>query len=543
MTGLLPTILLPITLGAVGYFLPRRLYQGLLLAGQAAQVVLVTRLFVMVRTGGPIRVVLADWPEGVGIALQADLLSSTLVALAGWFFLLMLLFNTRKLYMDRLFQFLFVLLQGLLIGLFLSGDLFNIYVLLELSTLVISVLIMYKRNKQTIYDGMVYLMINLASMSFMLLGIGFVYRALGTLDLAQLARRIAEVANPRSLILGFSLVMTGIGVKSALFLLFGWLPKAHGAPSAPAVVSAILSGIQVKAGLYLFLRLIVTFETAIVLRPFFLVVGFLTALTGVGLAMVQHRIKSLLAYSTVSQIGLIVVGLTAGAAGSPSTWGGVFHMVNHAVVKALLFLCAGLVIHVYGTKELSQVRGVLRKMPAIGLAMALGILGIIGTPLFGAGVSKYFIGGGLSANPVDWGILLVNLGTSLTFVKFGHMLFGRPEIPALVVDGGDHSRQPDAFTRTIVVILGAATLLAGVFAQPVIALLFGLDVDASGAWSAQKILIYAVTIAMAVLLYRFVLAPATEKIRRISRPVYFADYALGILVFFAATTAYGYLAG
>ena len=141
--------------------------------------------------------VLGGWTDGVGIAMEIDTVSAALVAMTGWFFLLLLLFNYRKRYMDRLFQFLLGTLQGLLIGLFLSGDLFNIYVLLELSTLVVSVLIMFKRNKQTLYDGMLYLMLNLASMSFMLLGIGFVYRAFGTLDLAQLAVDKALAAKTR----------------------------------------------------------------------------------------------------------------------------------------------------------------------------------------------------------------------------------------------------------------------------------------------------------------------------------------------------------
>ncbi|MFW5684157.1 MAG: hypothetical protein ACOC1I_04845 [Spirochaetota bacterium] len=128
MTLLWLPVIVPVFVAAVGYYLQRNLYRILLLLTQIAQVVLVTTLFVRVRAEGPLSLVLGSWPDGVGIALVADLLSSALVALAGWFFLLMLVFNTRKLYMNRLFQFLFVILQGLLIGLFLSGDLFNVYV-------------------------------------------------------------------------------------------------------------------------------------------------------------------------------------------------------------------------------------------------------------------------------------------------------------------------------------------------------------------------------------------------------------------------------
>ncbi|MFP4376721.1 MAG: complex I subunit 5 family protein [Spirochaetales bacterium] len=531
-------VLVPIFVGALGYFLPRRAYRIVLFLTQIVECVLVTLLFVEVRGVGPIRLVLGSWPSGVGIALSADLLSSTFVALAGWFFLLMLLFNTRKLYMDRLFQFLFVLLEGLLIGLFLSGDLFNIYVLLELSTLVVSVLIMFKRGKQTIYDGMVYLMLNLASMSFMLLGIGLAYRALGTLDLVQMGQRIAAVGNPRSLILPFSFVVTGIGMKSAMFLLYAWLPKAHGAPSAPSIVSAILSGIQVKAGVYLLARLVSIFGAGLELNALFLTLGFATAISGFLLAIVQTKIKLVLAYSTISQIGLIVIGLFSG---DPTAyWGSIFHIVNHALAKSLLFLTAGVVIHVYGTKELEEVVGVFRRMPAIAIAMSAGILAIIGTPLFNGSISKYLIQGSLSADPLYWGILFVNLGTTVTFVKFARMLFGRRRGNAAspAPEVSHEVRQPDAFTTTVSLLLGFSCLAGGILAAPLIQLLFQVDVSVTGALALSKFVIFAATLALAVVVVRFVVVGSSLLRRLAGYQLYFTDLILGVFVFFTAVTGY-----
>lgn len=526
-------VILPVFAAAVGYYLPRRAYRLWLSATQIAEVVIVTLLFLEVRADGPVRTVVAGWPDGAGIALSADLFSSLLVALAGWFFLFMLAFAARKHYTNRLFMFLFVTLEGLLIGTFLSGDLFNVYVLLELSTLVVSILIMYKRDKQTLYDGMFYLMMNLASMSFMLLGIGFVYRALGSLDFSQIAVRAAAVSNPRSLIVPFALVFTGVGLKSAFFLLNAWLPKAHGAPSAPSIVSAILSGIQVKAGVYLVVRMLELFGAALPLQPLLLALGFAGAVSGFVLAMAQEQIKLVLAYSTISQIGLIVVGLAAGT--QAQFYGALLHVVNHAFAKALLFLCAGIMIHRYGTKKLAQIRGVFRTMPLIGVAAAAGILAIVGTPLFNGSISKYLIQGTLVWEPVQLGILLVNLGTATTFAKFATVLFGAPSTQAA---SGELSRQPDPWTTGVVLVLGLSCLAAGIFAAPIIRTLFQTDLSISGALATQKLVIYAVTVGLALLIYRFVVRGSRVLAWIGGRTFYFNDVMAGVVLLFATTVAY-----
>jgi multicomponent Na+:H+ antiporter subunit D len=362
---------------------------------------------------------------------------------------------------------------------------------------------------------------------------------LGTLDLVALAQRISTVTNPRSLILPFSFVVTGIGMKSALFMLYAWLPKAHGAPSAPSIVSAILSGIQVKAGVYLLARLVSIFGTALELDPLFLALGFATAISGFLLAIAQTKIKLVLAYSTISQIGLIVIGLSAG---DPAAyWGSVFHIVNHAIAKSLLFLTAGVVIHVYGTKELAKVAGVFRRMPAIAMAMSAGILAIIGTPFFNGSISKYLIQGSLSPHPLYWGILLVNLGTTVTFVKFARILFGNRDADVAAATEPPEIRQPDGFTRTVAVLLGLACLAGGIFAAPLVELLFQVDVSVSGALALSKFVIFAATVGLAVLIVRFAVVGSAVLKRVASYQLYFPDLILGVFLFFTAVTAYLYV--
>ena len=527
-------VLAPVLASAVGYYLPRAVFQRLLLLFQLVQTAVVTLVLLAVRAGGPQRLILGGWRSGVGIALEADVVSAALVALVGWFFLLLLVFNTRKQYMDRLFQFLLGILQGLLIGLFLAGDLFNIYVLLELSTLVVGILIMYKRNKQALYNGMVYITVNLASMSFMLLGVGLVYRSLGTLDISQIALLAAEVTDPRALMLPYAFVMTAVSVKAALFLLFGWLPPAHGAPSAPSVVSAVLSGLQVKAGVYLFIRIQEAFAPAIDSQTFFLVIGALTAVCGFVLAIAQKDIKLILAYHTISQIGLIMIGLNAGT--DAAWWGGVYHIINHAFFKALLFLTAGVVIHRYGTRNVYHIRGVLRTMPLIGVGMLAGMLGITGAPYFNGSVSKYLIQSGWSMTGAEAAMYLINLGTAVSFVKFSTMLFGRPVADTVEAAGRDG--QPDLFTRAVSLVMGTACLVGGTAAAPILTALFGQEIKLSGAYILEKFITYMVTVGVAVIIYLFVVR--RTQVLDTLRTFRFRlnELILGVVVFFSAILSY-----
>lgn len=524
-------VLLPVFAASLGYYLPRQTYRLVLFGVQLVQVAVVSALFLSVRADGEIRLVLGGWPGGVGIALVADRLSTAMVALTGWFFFALELFNLRKLFTDRQFQFLFVLLQGLLIGIFLSADLFNVYVLLELSTLVVSVLIMYKRDKETIYDGIAYIMFNLASMAFMLLGVGFVYRTAGSLDYGDIARVAAQATNPRALILPFAFVMTAVGVKSALFLLFAWLPRAHGAGSAPSSVSALLSGLQVKSGVYLLIRMRELFGPALDTDRFFLAVGVLTAVTGFVFAIAQQDIKLILAYHTVSQVGLIVVGLSLGT--EAAWWGGVYHIINHAFFKALLFLSAGMIVHVYRTRNVYEIRGVFRRMPLVSIAAIAAILGITGAPYFNGSVSKYLIQSGWRGTPGELWVYLINLGTAVSFVKYAHIFFG--SVPDAVPD---EARQPDPYTTAVALAFGVVCLLGGVLARPIITLLFGVDVSVDGAYYLEKTIIYLVTIAVAFALYRGVIGRAVfiVRIRAIALP--FNTLILGVIAFFAALVTY-----
>jgi multicomponent Na+:H+ antiporter subunit D len=481
-------VLVPVAAGAVGSFLPKRYYHFLLFAINLVVVWFSVSTFLEVRFGGTIEQLMAGWPDWIAIKLVADIYSAPLVLLTAVFFAGTFLFSTRADYLDKTFLFLFAMLESALIGMFLSGDLFNIYVLVELSMLAIAILIMYKQSKQSVYDAMLYLMMNFIAMAFMLLGIGYLYRITGVLDLAAMHTRLLLIEDPHAIIVPYAMIMTAIAVKAALFPLFSWLPRAHGAPSAPAVVSAVLSGVQVKAGVYLLVRMSQVFSGLIDATPFFMVLGFITSVVGFLLAIAQSDIKLILAYHTISQVGLIVMGLHLGS--EVAFWGAMYHIINHALFKGLLFLTAGIIIEEYGSRSYATIRGVMRHMPAIGIGTLAGVLGITGAPFFNGSISKYFIQQGLAGDFGGIAMLVINFGTTLSFVKYSLILFGAPN--------ATRPLKRDPWVATISLLFGITILAGGLFGGPAVGFVYGPQYSAAGALAPGKVLTFILTLGVAV---------------------------------------------
>jgi multicomponent Na+:H+ antiporter subunit D len=526
---LLLVILLPVTTAAIGYFLPRRYYHMVLACTSLATTATAAFLFHSVRTQGTVTHFVAGWEQGIAIRLLADPLSAPLAMLATIFFTGAFLFSTRAAYLDKTFLFLFFALESAMLGIFLSGDLFNIYVLIELSMLIIAILIMYKQDKQSVYDAMLYLMMNFIAMAFMLLGLGLIYRITGVLDLDMMHTRIAMLESPRTVIIPFAMIMTAIALKAAMFPLFSWLPRAHGAPSAPAIVSAVLSGVQVKTGVYLLIRVSAVFAPQLDATAFFLVLGFITSIVGFLLAICQKDIKLILAYHTVSQMGLIVMGLHLGT--ETAFYGGLYHIINHALFKGLLFLTAGTIIESYHRRSYAEIRGVMRTIPAIGIGTLAGMLGITGAPFFNGSISKYFISDGLQG---DWGgiaLFLINLGTTLSFVKYSVILFGKP--------AGQVDQPRDPWVASVTIAFGMACLAGGLFGGPAVQWLFGPALKTSGALSIQKLIGFAITLGVAVLAYFLLVSRIGSLLTRVRTNKFtFNQLTIMLTLFFMTLTAF-----
>jgi multicomponent Na+:H+ antiporter subunit D len=208
-------------------------------------------------------------------------------------------------------------------------------------------------------------------------------------------------------------------------------------------------------------------------------------------------------------------------------------MINHAFFKSLLFLTAGIIIHVYGTRDVYRMQGVFRRMPLVSIAMIAAILGITGAPYFNGSVSKYLIQGAWYGDPVELAVYLINLGTAISFVKVARVFFG--PVPD---DLPNDRRQPDPWTSAVSLVVGLACLAGGVLAAPITSYLFGVELSLSGAVAFEKVLTYLVTLGVAWLFYRFVIARYHPLDRIRDHSFHFNDLVFGMLLYLGATGAY-----
>lgn len=446
--------------------------------------------FIYIRINGPMEVVIGNFAKIAGISLKCDTLSGALLMLTAFIFLMCFLFGLMDKFMNSLFVFFFLTLQALTMVIFLSGDLFNIYVVTEVSTIIVAVLIMFKKDSRSMYDGMLYLVTNIAAMTFFLLGLGFMYKIFGSLDMNIIGSKMYDIQNVKTLIAPYAFLMTGVGLKCAFLPLFSWLPKAHATPSAPSIVSVILSGLYVKCGIYLFIRVREMFLPALEMDSIFLIIGILTGIAGFILAMSQKDIKMILAYHTISQLGIVLIGITAG--GEYAYYGGVLHLFNHAIFKSLLFLSAGIVISIYGTRDITKIRGVFRRMPYVSIMTFAAMLGITGAPLFNGSISKYFIQSGVKGGIVEYALILINLGTIISFIKFSQIFFGKGKKEKIHVDFGK---------KSALTIMGIMCLLMGMGGTLVIGGIFNYNVSIDVFEYIKKAAVYFVSLAAGYFTY------------------------------------------
>jgi len=287
---------------------------------------------------------------------------------------------------EQLYHMLYLLLLTGATGVVLTGDIFNLFVFFEILCISSYALVAYLGDKAGIESAIKYLIQGAMGSSLMLIGIGLLYGLFGTLNMADIASNIDTVSSI-SIFVPLVLLITGLGVEAAIFPLNAWLPDAHS--SAPSSISAILSGIAIKVGIYAVARVIFTIFGASSILHFLALLGLLTLLIGEFSAFCQNNIKRLLAYSSIGQIGLIVFALGMGI--SHGVAGSLFQLISHALSKALLFLTVGYMIYRSGSMEISKLEGMGKRMPLTSLAFTIGAFSLVGLPPFIGFPSKFLI--------------------------------------------------------------------------------------------------------------------------------------------------------
>ena len=330
----------------------------------------------------------SGWPAPFGISVAVDQLSIVLVSLVSIIGFLAVMFSQKYVTGNKTEYYTLVMLAlAGLMGIMQTGDIFNMFVFFEVMNVSAYALVAFRRDKKSLEAGIKYLIMGAFATSMMLLGIAFLYGEFGTLNIADLAAKTVGYSG-HVLPVSVGLLLTGFAIKSGLVPFHAWLPDAH--PAAPSPFSAILSGLVIKGGFYAILRIGFTMlgASALVMGAL-AVMGLLSMVVGGVLALMQTDLKRLLAYSSISQMGYIA--LAAGLGTQLGMSGALFHIVNHAIIKSLLFLCAGVVIHHAKTADMYKLGGTFRSAPVLTYAFLIGMLSLGGIPFFNGFTSKWLI--------------------------------------------------------------------------------------------------------------------------------------------------------
>ena len=321
---------------------------------------------------------------------------------------------------------LYLLLLAGMGGVVLAGDLFNLFLYMEVAALSTYALVAFGTGAEELEAALRYLIIGSVASLLILIGMGLIYGLTGTFNLAQIARTFPADATYAKAFIS-ALFLIGFGMKAALMPFHAWLPDAHSA--APTPVSATLSGVLVKAlGVYVLVRL---FYNVLGLTPHLsfalTLLGVISLLAGDLLALTQTDFKRLLAYSTIGQIGFMIVGFSL--ATPLGLMGALFHLFNHAIFKPLLFMNAGVVETATGTRQLDQLGGLGKKMPLTALTNLVGSLSISGLPPFNGFWSKLFIIVACVQAGRRWTAFALVIGAIITlanFVRLQKLAFNGP---------------------------------------------------------------------------------------------------------------------
>jgi multicomponent Na+:H+ antiporter subunit D len=296
-------------------------------------------------------------------------------------------------YMDKFtskarFYSLFLLMVAGMIGVALTGDLFNLYVFLEIASIASYALVAFGCQHEELEASFKYIVLGSVGSTLILFGIAVTYAMTGNLNMAQISRIIGGEFQPLHLF-ATALFISGFGLKAALVPFHAWLPDAH--PSAPAPISAMLSGVLIKTiGVYAMARIMFNvFGLTPLTSYILLVLGTISMVVGVLLAMGQDDIKRFLAYSSISQVGYVVLAIGIGTRFAIAA--GLFHLINHAVGKSLLFLNSGAVEYATGTRDLNKMGALRDKMPVTSTTSLIGSMSIAGVPPFSGFWSKLLI--------------------------------------------------------------------------------------------------------------------------------------------------------
>ncbi len=439
---------------------------------------------------GVISYAMGGWDAPWGIEYRIDLLNAYVLVVVSSISALVMAGGYRSINKEvpedkqSYFYTAYLLCIAGLLGITATGDAFNVFVFLEISSLASYTLIAMGSDRRALWASYKYLIMGTIGATFILIAVGLMYMMTGTLNMHDLAQRLPEVADSRTVYAAVAFFIVGVCLKLALFPLHLWLPNAYA--YAPSIVTAFLAASATKVAVYLLIRFSfgvfgIDFSLSVMpLQTVFLVLGFAGVFVASVVAIYQQNIKRMLAYSSVAQIGYMIVGFSIGnVMGLTAT---LLHLFNHALMKGALFMALAGVVYRMGTINLGQLAGLRFKMPWTVAAISVAGLSLIGVPLTVGFVSKWYLIAAALQEGLWWVAVLVVAGSLLAVVYVWRIVettcFGESQSGSAVSASG---QEAPLSLLLVVWILVAANLYFGIdtrfpvaVAEQAAQLLFGI---------------------------------------------------------------------
>lgn len=441
------------------------------LLASAATAVVGFWLLVRVQAEGMISYRLGGWAPELGIEYRVDAVNAFIIVLVGIVALLTMIYARRSVLAEIIpervawFYTMMLLCIAGLLGIAVTGDAFNAFVFLEVSSLATYTLIALGRDRRALVAAYQYLIVGTIGATFYVIGVGLIYLSTGTLNLGLIVERLATIEGSRALIVAEAFIAVGICLKLALFPLHAWLPNAYAyAPSSAAV---LLASTATKVAVYLLARFLFTVFGghvdlgAIPIGTMLIVLSVAAMFIASAAAVFQNDVKRLLAFSSVGQIGYITLGLAL--ANPTGLTGGLLHLFNHALMKGAAFMAIGAIVYRSGTAKLDELSGIGRTMPWTAAALTIAGFGLIGVPGTSGFVSKYYLILGAFEAGYGWLAILIVASSVIAVLYVGRivevMWFREPALAAR-----ECSEAPAELLLPMLVLAGA-TVFFGIDAQ------------------------------------------------------------------------------